>query len=312
MNIFHCGRIIEICGLNRFLKKERGSLGVYEKDKKIGSVAFDDIQAVIFNAYDLCYTHNIIIEFAERNIPVIFCDQKHNPTSIILPFNGYFHQSRRMMIQAQAKKPFNKRLWKEIIKSKITQQARVLQLLNKKYKYLMELVKEVKSDDISNCEGQAARYYFDEIFGKDFIRDRSQTGINTFLNYGYTIFRSAIARAIVSYGLNPSIGIKHCNPNNTMPLVDDLLEPFRPIVDIEVYEMYFKDGLFQLEGEEKIRLARLLDKSIKIENITTTPNQVIHKVASSLGMVYERKEKTLYLPLMDFIIPNKRIQNKVN
>ena len=300
MNKYHCGRIIEICGLNRFLKKDRGLLGVYEDDKKIGSVPFDDIQAVIFNSYDLCYTHNIMTEFAQRNIPVIFCNQKHIPASIVLPFDSYFHQSRRMLHQAQTKKPINKQLWKTIIAAKITQQALALKSLDKKHKYLLELAKEVKSDDITNCEGQAAKYYFAELFGSDFIRDRNQPGINALLNYGYIIFRSAIARAVVSYGLNPSIGIKHCNPNNSMPLVDDLLEPFRPLVDMEVYEMFFKDGLFELDAEDKIRLVSLLDKSIKAGGIATTANQLMHKTASSLGMVYEGKEKSLYLPVMDF------------
>jgi CRISPR-associated protein Cas1 len=307
MNIFHCGRIIEFCGLNRFLKKERGSLGVYENDKKIGSVAFDDIQAVIFNSYDLCYTHTIMIEFAKRNIPVIFCNQKHIPTSIVLPFDSYFHQSRRMLYQAQATKPVNKQLWKNIIISKIIQQASVLKLFNKKHKYLLNLAREVKSDDITNCEGQASKYYFAELFGKDFIRDRNESGINTFLNYGYIIFRSAVARAVVSYGLNPSIGIKHCNPNNSMPLIDDLLEPFRPFVDMEVYGMFFKDGLFKLDTENKIRLASLLDKSIKTNDIITTANQVMHKTASSLGMVYEGKQKGLYLPVMDIIASNRNV-----
>ncbi len=301
MNKYHCGRIIEISGLNRFLKKDRGLLGVYEEDKKIGSVAFDDIQAVIFNSYDLCYTHNVMIEFAQRNIPVIFCNQKHIPTSIVLPFDSYFHQSRRMLFQAQAKKPVNKQLWKTIITAKITQQALALKQLNKKYQYLLELAKEVKSDDITNCEGQAAKYYFAELFGNDFVRDRNLPGINTLLNYGYIIFRSAIARAVVSYGLNPSIGIKHCNPNNSMPLVDDLLEPFRAIVDLEVYEMFFKNGLFELDMENKIRLVSLLDKSIRTGSIITTANQLMHKTASSLGMVYEGKEKSLYLPVMDCI-----------
>jgi len=298
MNRYHCGRIIEISGLNRFIRKERGSLGVYEKDKKIGSVALDDIQTVIFNAYDLCYTHNIITEFAKRNIPVIFCNQKHIPTSIVLPFDGYFHQSRRMLYQAQAKKPVNKQLWKKIIKSKISQQALALKILRKKYKYLSRLAEEVKSDDSTNCEGQAAKYYFNELFGTDFIRNRNQPGINAFLNYGYIIFRSAIARAVVSYGLNPSIGIKHCNPNNSMPLVDDLLEPFRPFVDMEVYIMFFKEGLFVLDTDEKIRLVGLLDKSIKTGTITTTPNQVMHKTVSSLGKFYGDKKKKIYLPLM--------------
>ena len=308
MDTYNCGRIIEISSLNHFLKKERGSLGIYCDGHKVGSVAFDDIQAIIFNAYDLCYTHSLLNEFAERKIPVIFCNKKHTPTSMILPYDSYFHQSRRTLHQAQAKKPVNKQLWKSIVSAKLTQQAYTLELLGKRYKYLLELIKEIKSNDSTNCEGQAARYYFTELFGKDFIRDRNQPGSNSLLNYGYIIFRSAMARAIVSYGLNPSIGIKHCNPNNSMPLVDDLLEPFRPLIDIEVYEMYIKEGQFELDTENKIRLVSLLNRSIRTGQIRTTPNYIMHKTAASLGRIYDGDSKKLYLPFMYFANTYKKIK----
>ena len=298
MKTFNGGRIIEISGLHCFLRKERGCLAVYRKDEKISSVAFDDIQAVIFVAYDLCYTHNLLEEFAQRSIPVVFCNKKHLPSSMILPFDGYFHQSRRMLLQAQAGKPTNKQLWKKIVIAKIHQQAIILERLDKKYKYLVELSKEVKSNDSTNCEGQAARYYFTQLFGKDFVRDREQLGINSLLNYGYIIFRSAIARAVVCYGLNPSIGIKHCNPNNTMPLIDDLVEPFRPFVDIEVYRIFFEDGLFELDSENKKRLISQLNTSIIADKQKSTPVNVMHKIASSLGSIYHGKTKDFYLPSM--------------
>jgi len=298
MDTYNCGRIIEISSLNHFLKKERGSLGVYCDGHKVGSVAFDDIQAIIFNSYDLCYTHSLLNEFAERKIPVIFCNRKHIPSSMILPFDSYFHQSRRALHQAQAKKPVNKKLWKSIVSSKLTQQAYILKLLGKRHKYILELIKEIKSDDSTNCEGQAAKYYFTHLFGKEFIRDREQPGPNALLNYGYIVSRSAMARAIVSYGLNPSIGIKHCHPNNPMPLVDDLLEPFRPFVDIEVYQMYIKEGQYELDTENKIRLVSLLNQSIRTDEIGTTPNYVMHKMAASLGRIYDGALKKLYLPFM--------------
>ncbi len=300
MDTYNCGRIIEISGLNHFLKKERGALAVYRKGQKVGSVAFDDIQAILLNAYDLCYSHNLLSEFAERKIPVVFCNKKHIPTSMILPFDSYFHQSRRTLHQAQAKKPVNKQLWKIIIAAKLTQQAYILELLGKKHKYLLELIKEIKSDDSTNCEGQAARHYFTQLFGKDFVRDREQPGPNSLLNYGYIVFRSAMARAIVSYGLNPSIGIKHCNPNNSMPLVDDLLEPFRPFIDMEVYTMYIGEGQFEVDPENKTRLISLLNQSIRTDKITTTPNHVMHKTAASLGHIYDGTIKKLYLPFMCF------------
>ena len=298
MDTYNCGRIIEISSLNYFLKKERGSLGIYHENEKVGSVAFDDIQAVIFNAYDLCYTHNLLSELAERKIPVIFCNKKHIPISMIMPFDSYFHQSRRIMHQAQTKRPLNKQLWKVIIAAKLTQQAYALELLGKKHNYLLRLIKEIKSDDSTNCEGQAARYYFLQLFGKDFVRDRDKPGLNALLNYGYIVFRSAVARAIVSYGLNPSIGIKHCNPNNPMPLVDDLLEPFRAFVDIEVYNMHIEEGQFKLDTENKTRLVSLLNQSIKTGEITTTPNHIMHKTAASLGQIYDGTTKKLYLPFM--------------
>lgn len=298
MKTFNGGRIVEISGLGLYLCREKGSIGVYRNDEKIGSVAFDDVQAMIFSSYDLCYSHKLLEELALRKIPVVFCDKKHLPSSMILPFDGYFHQSRRLLTQAQTSKPVNKQLWKNIIIAKITQQAKVLEAIGKKHRYLTELAKEVRSDDSTNCEGQASRYYFTELFGKDFVRNRDEPGINALLNYGYIVFRSAAARAVVSYGLNPSIGIKHCNPNNAMPLVDDVIEPFRAFVDIEVYRMYFEDGLFELDSENKKRLVSLLNASITASGQKTTPVNVMHKTASSLGRVYDGKVKKLYLPEM--------------
>ncbi len=301
MNTFLSGKIVEIGAEGYFLKKFRGMLVVYKEQQQIAEICFDDIQAVIFNCYDLTYTHNLITEFSERKIPVIFCDAKHLPCSIIFPFDGYFHQSRRMLTQAQVAKPVNKRLWKEIVVSKISQQALLLKVMQKKFEYLQNLILQVRSDDITNCESQAARYYFSELFGSDFIRDRELDGINSMLNYGYIIFRSAVARAIVAVGLNPSFGIKHCNPNNSMPLVDDIIEPFRPFIDKAVYELIFENDIQILDKTAKSYLVSALSQTIVADSIKTTPNQMIYKFASSLGMIYEDKTSKLYLPTMEMI-----------
>jgi CRISP-associated protein Cas1 len=295
------GQIIEISGKNRYLKKERGFLSVYKNKQKIGIVAFKDIQAIIFNAYHLTYTHQLILALAEYNIPIIFCNNKHIPSSIILPFDSYFHQSRRMILQAQATKPTNKSLWKEIVQSKIRQQGVLLKMLNKKSAELFIIAKKVKSDDSTNCEGQAARFYFKELFGKDFLRRQELSGINAMLNYGYMVFRAAVARAVISAGLSPSIGIKHCNPNNSMPLVDDLLEPFRAFIDNEVYQITIEEKNIEIDKNVKIRLVNVLSKQIKADRITTTPNQIIYKFASSVGQIYHGDGKKLFLPEMSYI-----------
>ena len=236
----------------------------------------------------------------EKTIPVIFCDNKHIPVSIILPFDSYFHQSRRVLMQVQAKRPTNKSLWKKVIQSKITQQGLLLEFIGKNTGTLFTLSKQVKSDDSTNCEGQAARFYFKEIFGNTFLRRQELEGINSLLNYGYTVFRAAMARAVVSAGLNPSLGIKHCNPNNGMPLVDDLIEPFRSFVDAEVFNICIKEGKEILDQDIKTRLVNSLSKPVYADNIVTTPNQLMYKLSSSLGKVYHGGNTELYLPKMSF------------
>lgn len=301
MNTFLSGKIIEISAEGYFLKKDRGMVAVYKEHHQIAEVCLDDIQAFIFNCYDLTYTHKLITELSERKIPVIFCNHRHIPTSVIFPFDGYFHQSRRMLMQAQATKPINKQLWKAIVVSKITQQAVVLDSIGKDSQYLYNLIPQVRSGDITNCESQAARYYFSTVFGDNFVRDRELDGANAMLNYGYIIFRSAVARAIVATGLNPSFGIQHCNPNNSMPLVDDIIEPFRPFADKAVYELIFQNSINDLDKSAKNYLAAALAQTIVADSIKTTPNQMIYKLASSLGAIYEGKANKLHLPLMRII-----------
>ena len=277
MNTFLTGKIIEISGEGYYLRKKRGFLAVDKDKNEVAAISFDDIQALIFNSYDLVYSNKIVSELAKRKIPVIFCNDKHMPTSLLVPFDGYFHQSRRILMQAQCSKPLNKRLWKEIVQAKIIQQALALEYLGKDGGYLVNLTKSVLSDDKTNCEAQAARYYFSKLFGENFARDRALDGINAMLNYGYIVYRSAIARAVISCGLNPSFGIKHRNPNNSMPLIDDLIEPFRPFIDIAVYKLVFTESVENLDKYAKKFLVDSIAQTIIVDEINTTPNQMMYK-----------------------------------
>jgi CRISP-associated protein Cas1 len=298
LNTFHSGKILEFANFGYSIKKNRGSLEVFKDQKPIALVPFDDIQAIIFSSPDLHYTHNLIIELSSRKIPIIFCDETYSPFSIVLPFDAHYHSSRRRLFQAQASKPVNKRLWKQIIVSKIKQQQIALEQAGLEDGFLSNLSKQVRSDDSTNCESQAARYYFGRLFGNDFKRDRNALGLNSMLNYGYTVMRSAMARAVVAAGLSPGIGIKHCNPNNSMPLVDDLLEPFRPLVDIFVYEICLNEGQYELDIYNKKRLISILNISVESDAVKTTPTQIMHRLTASLADIYSGGKKELNLPLM--------------
>lgn len=128
-------------------------------------------------------------------------------------------------------------MWQAIVRAKIREQAKALLLSTGDDSPLPAYAKRVKSGDTENIEGQAARIYWQKLFGQDFRRDPKTPGINTLLNYGYAVMRAAVARAIVSTGLHPSLGLHHHNQYNSFCLADDLLEPLRPAVDLKVYEL---------------------------------------------------------------------------
>ena len=201
-----------------------------------------------------------------------------------------------MRAQLAASKPLAKRLWQIVIKSKIEQQAAVLQALGKPAGAFDLLIREVRSGDPDNIEAQAARRYWPQIFGPDFRRDREASGINTLLNYGYTVMRSAVARAVVGAGLHPSIGIHHSNQYNDMCLIDDLLEPFRPLVDLTVARLV-TGGAAELTPEVKRQLAGLMSADMATAAGTTPLSTCLERLAVSLAQAYESGTASLDLPL---------------
>jgi CRISPR-associated protein Cas1 len=157
----------------------------------------------------------------------------------------------------------------------------------------------VKSGDSDNREGIAARIYFQELFGDDFIRDRTKLGVNACLNYGYTILRASVARALVSSGLSPAIGIFHHNRSNAFPLVDDFMEPYRPYVDEIVYEMSQTRVVEELDREAKAKLINVLYCDTKF-NTVTRPLQVGLSISSaSLVKCYAKNELKLSFPTIE-------------
>jgi CRISP-associated protein Cas1 len=153
------------------------------------------------------------------------------------PLDGHHQQSGRMRAQVSATLPRTKQLWSAIVRHKIAMQAAALAAMGKPSAPLSALIPKVKSGDSTNVEAQAARRYWNLLLGKEFRRDQSATGINSLLNYGYMVLRAATARAVVAAGLHPGIGLHHSNASNSMCLIDDLMESFRPIIDLVAVQL---------------------------------------------------------------------------
>ena len=293
------GRIVEIADDRRHLFVNRGFMVVRDTEgerKELGQVPLDDIAAVIANAHGITYTNNLLVALAERGAPFVLCAANHNAVGMLLTLDGHHVQAHRIEAQINASQPTHKRLWAAVVKSKLEQQAAALEAAGAPTAPLLALLRRVKSGDPENIEGQGARRYWTLLFGTNFRRDQDGEGLNALLNYGYTVLRSATARAVVAAGLHPSIGLHHSNDGNAMRLVDDLLEPFRPIVDLKVWQLQ-RAGEVQVTPETKRALVRTLYDDMQ-SSVGATPVMVcMQKLAVSLAQVYLGERDKLDLPL---------------
>ncbi|ABM57001.1 CRISPR-associated protein, Cas1 family [Verminephrobacter eiseniae EF01-2] len=293
------GRTVEIADDRRHLFVNRGFMVIKDTEgerKELGQVPLDDIAAVIANAHGLTYTNNLLVALAERGAPFVLCGPNHNAVGMLLPLDGHHVQAKRIEAQIAAGLPMHKRLWAAVVKSKLEQQAAALEAVAAPTAPLQALVAKVRSGDPENIEGQGARRYWGLLFGAEFRRDQSGDGLNALLNYGYTIVRSACARAVVAAGLHPSIGLHHSNDANAMRLVDDLMEPFRPIVDLKVWQLH-KAGESHVTPDTKRALVRVLYDDMQTAAGVTPVMVCMQRLATSLAQVYLGERAKLDLPL---------------
>ena len=246
-------------------------------------------------AHGLTYTNDLLVELANRGIPAVLCGGNYLPVAWLWPVEGHHIQALRMRSQLEAAQPLRKRLWQALVKAKVAQQKNVLELLETPGGGLTTLAQRVRSGDPDNIEAQAARRYWPLIFGPNFRRDRSGGGPNPFLNYGYTVLRAAVARATAAAGLHPSIGIHHHNRANPFCLVDDLMEPFRPLVDFTVVQL-MRAGHEGLTSEAKRALAGVLVMDMRTERGSTPLQTCIERAAQSAAQSYESCKPVFTFP----------------
>lgn len=282
--------IIEIATNNKKLSVYRGFLRIEEEGSVQKDIPFNFIHAVIVTAFNVVYTNNLLQRLCEENIPLIILGKNYSPSGMLLSYIGQNKQTEIQYLQIENKKPLEKKLWQLIIKEKIKNQSRVLDLYKKENK-LQYIYKTVLSGDSSNREAYAARLYFKSLFGNDFTRDKDMAGINSFLNYGYAILRSSLSRYVVAAGLNPSYGVGHYNKLNPFCLVDDLIEPFRPLVDSCVYRLWEQNGeLVELTTEHKAGLASLLVKEFYNGEGFSPFYMILQQFVWDIVNVYKTKE----------------------
>ena len=209
------------------------------KQKTEVTKPIEDIGVLVLDNKQITVTSGVLEALLENNCAVITCDSKSIPIGLMLPLYGNTTQNERFRHQLDASLPLKKQLWQQTIKMKIENQAAVL----KKYtcqeiRCMKVWASEVKSGDSENMEARAAAYYWKNLFSIDgFTRDREGIPPNNLLNYGYAILRAVVARALVSSGLLPTLGIHHHNRYNAYCLADDIMEPYRPYVDELVYQI---------------------------------------------------------------------------
>lgn len=193
----------------------------------------EDLGLVVLDNPRITITQALVAALMENKVGIISCDSARMPTGLMLPLNGNSLQSKIFRAQAEISLPQKKQLWKQIVCAKIRNQKRILKCEGLNLGPLGELANNVKSGDSENHEGQAAAYYWKTLFPSfpGFVRSREGEPPNNLLNYGYAILRAIVARAIVSAGLHPTLGIFHRNQYNAYCLADDLMEPYRPFVD---------------------------------------------------------------------------------
>ncbi len=272
---------------------------VLQKDEEY-TFPLEDINSICIDSLKTNISTYTLRKIVEHDIVLYICDEKHMPTGILLGTSNYSRKLRNLKRQLDMPKPVLKRIWQEIVKQKISNQARVLKLLDfeTEYNSLMNMRDAVLSGDSTNIEARAAALYFKTIFGNDFTR-RKDDFYNSVLNYGYAIVRGMISRSLVMYGFEPSMGIFHHNQLNAFNLSDDIIECFRPLVDLYIINNIELQE--NLDSSTKRKIYNVINTLMLIDGKSYNISTAIENVVKSLATSFESKENQIKLPVLDGI-----------
>ncbi len=262
-----------------------------------GSVPIEDLAFLVLDHYQITLSHQLIIALQQNNVAIISCDESHLPLGLMLPMNGHVEHSERLRYQINCSEPLRKQLWKQTVEAKIYQQKEVLKHYNLHYEPMTNYMNEVKSGDSTNMEGIAAQHYWKYLFD-DFTRERKGDAPNNFLNFGYAILRSMVARALVGSGLHATIGIFHKNKYNAYCLADDIMEPYRPYVDLLVVDWLTKTNDTLLDKAAKAHLLQLATYDVYINGVQRPLITALSITTSSLCKCFMGEQRIIHYPML--------------
>mgnify|MGYP000061565503 CR=1 FL=1 len=288
-------------------KEERPPRLSARPDNLAGSIPCEDIGLLMVDSRETTYSHSALVELADHGAALVVCGRDHHPAGFYLPISSNTHLLSRLDTQLSASKPTKKRLWASIVIAKVHAQAAALPpgdaCANARQK-LAQLASEVRSGDPMNIEAQAAAAYWPVLFSQTsnirhpFRRragERNAQPPNNLLDYGYAAIRAAVARAIVSAGLLPALGIQHRGRSNPFCLADDLMEPLRPLVDQRV-RWLTERGDLALDQPTKAELLDALTTEVQTENQSGPLLVALHRYVASFIRVLMKEQSTLAIP----------------
>lgn len=260
----------------------------------------EDLGVVILDDKRITITQGLLDCLTENNCALITCDSTHHPAGLMLPMVGNTLLSERTRYQLNSPKPLRKQLWQQTVRAKISNQAANLELFTETdHTNMLDWVKQVRSDDADNLEARAAAYYWRNMFPEipDFSRNRDGLPPNNLLNYGYAILRATVARSIVATGLLPCLGIHHHNRYNAYCLADDMMEPYRPLVDRVVKRMITThDNIDVLNQEMKRDLLSIPTIDVIIDGKSRPLMVAVDQTISSLYKCFSGESKDILYP----------------
>jgi len=278
------------------LRREHYSLAI--EQEKTAFVPFEDIAVIVLNHREITLTHPVLSACGEYGISLFATGETHHPNGVFLPFLSHSRATRWLRLQLNIPRPLAKQAWGTIVRRKISNQGACLKLAGVEgADRLDSYARRVRSGDSDKMESQAAAFYFDKLFGKDFQR-RQERWVNAALDYGYAVLRGTIARGLVAHGLLPSLGLFHASEQNAFNLADDLIEPFRPLVDLYAAKHQAADDS-ELQPAHKVALVELLNVDVSMPRGVMSALVAIEHAVESLARIYESgTEDPLELPTL--------------
>jgi len=264
-----------------------------ETEERTASIPIEDIGFLVLDHQETYLTIPALNLLIENNTAVIICNKAHLPNGLFLNLNSHHIQQQIFKAQIDTSLPLKKSLWQQTIKEKIINQGILLEQITSSKNKFQYLASKVLSGDTSNMEGVAANFYWKSFFDSGFKRERFGDYPNNFLNYGYAILRAATARALSGSGLLNTLGIHHKNKYNAFALADDIMEPYRPIVDECVYHMMQKYDEQELNTILKSELLNILTRTVFFKDEKSPLMVALQKTASSLQQCYTGERKKI-------------------